>query len=116
MTGTRAELSQDEDMPGPRASAARLAQELCSTEAWSHRGSILRLVTASLLHTSPMRLLMENVPQRGLLPSHGKTTGLQISKNLMWDILLLRTLSGLLLPTSMQNFSAALVLQEEQGL
>lgn len=42
--------------------------------------------------------------------------GLQVSEDLMWDILLLRTLSGLVLPTSRQDFSAALVLQEEQGL
>lgn len=42
--------------------------------------------------------------------------GLQVSEDLMWDILLLRTLSGLVLPTSMQDFSAALVLQEEKGL
>lgn len=59
---------------------------------------------------------MENVPQRGCYPGMGKATGLQVSEELMWDILLLRTLSGLALPTSMQDFSAALMLLEEQGL
>lgn len=49
-------------------------------------------------------------------PAKGKTTGLKVSEDLMWDILLLRTLSGLVFPTSLQYFSAALVLQEEQGL
>lgn len=46
----------------------------------------------------------------------GKTPGLQVSEDLMWAILLLRTLSGWVLPTSMQDFHAALALLEEQGL
>lgn len=50
-------------------------------------------------------------------PAVGKTRGLQVSEDLTWDVLLLRTHLGLVLPTSscMQGFSDVLVLREEPG-
>lgn len=50
-------------------------------------------------------------------PAVGKMRGLQVSEDLMWDVFLLRTHLGLVLPMSscMQGFSDVLVLREEQG-
>jgi len=50
-------------------------------------------------------------------PAVRKMRGLQVSQDLMWDVLLLRTHLGLVLPRSsrVQGFSGMLVLREEQG-
>lgn len=50
-------------------------------------------------------------------PAVGKRRGLEVSEDLMWDVLLLRIHLGLVLPKSscIRGFTDAQVLQEEQG-
>lgn len=50
-------------------------------------------------------------------PAVGKTRGLQVSEDLTWDVLLLRTHLALVLPTAscIRGFRDVLALREEQG-
>lgn len=117
MTGTRAELSQGGDVPGPRASAARLAQELCSTEGWPHRGSILGLVTASPLHTSPMSPSHQTL--NGECPSAWFVTQPRGRQRVCRSLRIscgIFSCSGLSQDWYFQHSCRILVLQEERGL